>query len=234
MLQVKDLNISLGKDKQLSTGALTIESGLWALIGRNGSGKSSFLNTILQIKTPLSGLIQLHSKDIKDWKKHELSKLISVVFTKPDIFGNLSVFDVVKLGRIPYHNAFGLGTEQDDIYAQEAINTIGINELTEKLFINISDGEKQLVMIARAIAQDTRIIILDEPTAFLDVVNKQIIIRLLKRISSEMNKIILFSTHDISLIPVVCDGLLWIDNGHLHNSENRADFQHVINTLFDL
>lgn len=234
MLKVENLKISLGKDKQLLTDVFTIQSGLWALIGRNGSGKSSFLNTILQIKKTLGGSILLNSKDIRSWKKQELSQLISVVFTKPDIFGNLSVFDVVKLGRIPYHNAFGLGKKEDAIHTWNAIHTIGISELSEKLFTNISDGEKQLVMLARAIAQDTDIIILDEPTAFLDIVNKQTVIHLLKRISIEMNKIILFSTHDVNLIPEVCDGLLWINNGKLYDSTNSEGFQNTINTLFEL
>ncbi|MFK8036865.1 MAG: ABC transporter ATP-binding protein [Crocinitomicaceae bacterium] len=234
MLKVEDLKISLGKTKILSTSVLTIQSGLWALVGRNGSGKSSFLNTILQLKEPLEGQILLQSKAIQEWGKQEISKTISAVFTKPSIFGNLSVFDVVKLGRIPYSNAFGVGLKDDDDLTQKAIDIIGINDLVEKTFSTISDGEKQLVMIARAIAQNTPIIILDEPTAFLDIVNKQTIIRLLRKISNDMNKVILFSTHDVNLIPEVCDGMLWIDNGQMYSSENSADFEQTINTLFEI
>ena len=232
MIEVNEVEISLGKKKTLQTTSFTIHQGLWALIGRNGSGKSSFLNAILQLKAITAGSIKVDSKKVNEWSASELSKLVSVVYTKPEVFGSFTAFDVVMLGRLPYTNAFGIGSKKDTEMAKDAINTLNIKYLTDKLFNILSDGEKQMVMIARALAQDTAIIILDEPTAFLDVVNRKDIILLLKKITTEQNKTILFSTHDVEQLPEVCDGLLWINHQKLRSSEKKSEFSETINQLF--
>lgn len=231
-MTVEAVEIALGKTKQLKTASFTISTGLWALVGRNGSGKSTFLNAILQSNPVLKGKFSLNNKDLNDWSATELSKAISVVYTKPSVFGNMTVFDVVKLGRLPYANALGFIKKEDNVLVENAIDTLKIKNLAQKQFVVLSDGEKQLVMIARALAQDTPMMILDEPTAFLDVVNRQDIIKLLKEISLQFNKTILFSTHDIALIPELCDGLLWIQNSELKASAHKADFAKLLQNIF--
>ena len=232
MIEIDAIEISLGKHKSLTSNSFQIKDGLWALVGRNGSGKSTFLNSILQIKTIDSGTIKINDKPLINWSARELSKQISVVYTKPSIFGNFTVFDVVMLGRLPYANAFGMNTSKDFEAVEYAIETLKIEKLKLPQFNILSDGEKQMVMIARAIAQSTPIIILDEPTAFLDVVNRHTIIRMLKEISVKHQKTIIFSTHDVDLIPELCDGLLWIEKQKLYATEQKTDFSKTINHLF--
>jgi len=232
MITIHEVEISLGEKNTLKTQSFTIGAGFWALIGRNGSGKSSFLNAIIQDKALKKGSITLNEKPINEWDSAALSKEIAVVYTKPAIFGNYTVREVIELGRVPHTNVFGKVTDKDLEVCENAVNTLKINHLVTKHFNVLSDGEKQLVMIARALAQETSIIILDEPTAFLDVVNRSEIIKLLKEVSVNQNKTILFSTHDVSLIPHLCDGVLWIDNGSLSASAVKSDFKLIIDKIF--
>ncbi|MFK8043858.1 MAG: ABC transporter ATP-binding protein [Crocinitomicaceae bacterium] len=232
MIEIDDLEISLGVGHKLKTESFEISSGLWALIGRNGSGKSSFLNAVLQNKSHSKGNIALKGISVENWNANALAKEIAVVYTKPTIFGNYTVKEVIELGRIPHTSAFGKLTAADFAVCEKAVNTLKISHLVSKKFSVLSDGEKQLVMIARALAQETSVIILDEPTAFLDVVNRSEIIKVLKEVSVNHNKTILFSTHDVALIPSLCEGLLWIDNNVLKASIAKHEFKSIIDKIF--
>lgn len=169
------------------------------LIGKNGIGKSTLLNTISQNLPPLEGKIELLNKNLHTYTKEELSKIIGIVNTKTLPDHMLSVLDVIKLGRHPYTNWLGKFTKTDKKITDQAISKTGLQDLLQKPFHQTSDGEKQKIMIARVLAQDTPIILLDEPTAHLDIHHKIEMFQLLKSLCEEMNKTIIFSTHEVNL-----------------------------------
>ncbi|MFD1553317.1 ABC transporter ATP-binding protein [Putridiphycobacter roseus] len=234
MLSLNNLTIKLGDKKQVKTaGSLPIEKGLWALVGRNGAGKSTLIQTIIGVHPLESGTIEWQQRDLTLFNSKEKARIFSVVFTKPELFGNYGVEEVVALGRLPFQNVFGQHTDRDEMLIIEAMNTMGITNLQHQKFHTLSDGEKQLVMIARAIAQDTPVIILDEPTAFLDVLNRKKIVHILKEIARTKNKVILYSTHDVDMIPDTCDGMLWIHEAVLQMSIGNTAIRNTLNNLFN-
>lgn len=193
---IENCNISLAKGK------------LIALIGANGIGKSTLLRTLTNIQKPLSGKIFLKEKNINSFSAIELAQNISVVLTEPLPASNLTVFELIALGRQPYTNWIGKLSEQDNEQVKNAIKMTNINHLAHKKHDEISDGQLQKVLIARALAQDTPLIILDEPTTHLDLQHKVSILKLLKKLTVESNKCILFSTHDIDLAIQLCDEMI--------------------------
>ena len=233
MIEIKNISLFLGKQKPaLTVSHLELVTGLWALVGRNGAGKSTFLNTISGFNEHYSGDVFINHKDLKEIPKTELASQISVVLSKTEIFGNLTGLDVLFLGRLPYQNLIGHKTQQDVEVVNQIIDELQLKTLVSKPFSVLSDGEKQLIMIGRALVQNTPIIILDEPTAFLDVVNRKKIVKLLHKISSENNKLILFSTHNIDLIETFCDGMLMINENHITKIEGKHNFKTELDKLF--
>ncbi len=170
-----------------------------ALIGSNGIGKSTLLRTLVGFQDYFSGEIVINNKPLQNYSVSEKSKLISFVSTEPVKVANMTVFDLVAYGRFPYTNWFGKLTSADNTVIQSAIKSVGLEGFENKHVVQISDGERQRAMIARALAQDTPIIILDEPTAFLDVSNKYEIFHLLQVLASEKGKTIILSTHDLNI-----------------------------------
>lgn len=233
MIEIKNISLFLGKQKPaLTVNNLELVTGLWALVGRNGAGKSTFLNTISGFNEYYSGDIFINNKDLKEIPKTELATQISVVLSKTEIFGNLTGLDVLFLGRLPYQNLIGQKTQQDVKVVNQIVDELQLKTLKSKPFSVLSDGEKQLIMIGRALVQDTPIIILDEPTAFLDVVNRKKIVKLLHKVSSENNKLILFSTHNIDLIESFCDGILMINENQILKIDDKQSFKIELNKLF--
>jgi iron complex transport system ATP-binding protein len=188
---------------------LSFASGkLITLIGANGIGKSTLLRTVTGIQKPLSGHVYLNEKDISAYKPLELAQNLSLVLTEKLPPSNLSVFELVALGRQPYTNWVGTLTQADIEKVQEAIALTQIEHLTNKKHFEISDGQLQKVLIARALAQDTPLIILDEPTTHLDLLHKVSLFKLLKKLTQETQKCILFSTHDIDLAIQLSDEMI--------------------------
>lgn len=177
----------------LRTGELT------CLIGVNGAGKSTLLRTMASLQKPLDGSIQLMGRRLEDYGVKELSREVSVVLTDEVPEQNLSVEDTVALGRIPYTGYFGGLSTQDRRHINEAIEMVGMSAFRGRRLYSLSDGERQKVMIAKALAQDTRVILLDEPVAFLDFPSKVGMLRMLGHVAKERNKSVLLSIHDISL-----------------------------------
>jgi len=174
-------------------------SAIYALVGRNGSGKSTFLKTITGQISLLGGNLEIDSRSTKEVKAAELSRIISFVESKFDGVSFLSVENYLALGRAPYTNALGRLSAKDIEIVHEVAEEMGLAEFLEKDTINLSDGERQLCAIARALVQQTPILLLDEPTAFLDFANKQLLIDKLLHIAKEKQKCIIFSTHDLDL-----------------------------------
>ncbi|REE24940.1 iron complex transport system ATP-binding protein [Winogradskyella pacifica] len=181
---------------------------LIGLVGANGIGKSTLLRTLIKVQPELSGSIRLNNKDLKLTSTLELAKQLSIVLTEPLSSKNLSVFELVALGRHPYTNWIGNLTENDTTIIKKAMTLVNILELKDKKCYELSDGQLQKVMIARALAQDTDVIVLDEPTSHLDMYHKAYILKLLQKLTKETGKTILFSSHEIDLAIQLCDTMI--------------------------
>ncbi len=184
------------------------EGKLISLIGANGIGKSTLLRTLTGIQKPISGSVILNTKNLNDIDSWTIAQQLSVVLTEKLPPSNLTVFELIALGRQPYTNWIGKLTEIDIIKINEAIELTQIAHLSDKKHYEISDGQLQNVLVARALAQDTALIILDEPTTHLDLVHKVSLFKLLKKLTKETNKCILFSTHDIDLAIQLSDEMI--------------------------
>ena len=188
---------------------LSIDSGkLVALIGKNGIGKSTFLKTITGILPAISGEVFLQNQLLQTYTNETLAQELSLVLTEALPPSNLSVYEIIALGRQPYTNWLGTLTNEDQSKINEAISLTGISEFIHKKHYEISDGQLQKVMVARALAQDTSIIILDEPTTHLDLVHKVTLLKLLQKLTHETNKTILYSTHDLDLAIQLADEMI--------------------------
>jgi iron complex transport system ATP-binding protein len=192
----KNLNVNLREGK------------LIALIGANGIGKSTLLRTITGIQKPISGTVLLNEKNIHELNSLTLAQNLSVVLTEKLPPSNLTVWELIALGRQPYTNWIGKLTPKDISKVNEAIELTQIGHLKSKMHYEISDGQLQIVLIARALAQDTPLIILDEPTTHLDLLHKVLLFKLLKKLTQETGKCILFSTHDIDLAIELSDEMI--------------------------
>ncbi len=211
-LKTTDLSIGYAEDKILmkDISVELVPKKMVGLIGQNGVGKSTLIRTLCGLQKPLKGLITLNDKSIHEFSPKEIAKQISVVLTgKPESL-NLSVVDLITLGRFPYSGWLGTLKKRDKEKIEESISLMEINYIAHKRLFELSDGQLQKVMIARALAQDTSIIILDEPTSHLDLKNKIEVLQLLQKICST-GKSVLISTHEIQLTAQVCDDFWCMD-----------------------
>ncbi|MFV8370139.1 ABC transporter ATP-binding protein [Flavobacterium sp. LB2R40] len=188
---------------------LSLERGkLIAVIGANGIGKSTLLRTITGIQKTISGTVFLNGKNIHELNALTLAQNLSVVLTEKLPPSNLTVFELIALGRQPYTNWIGKLTDIDIVKINEAMQLTQISHLAAKKHYEISDGQLQKVLVARALAQDTPLIILDEPTTHLDLLHKVSLFKLLKKLTHETGKCILFSTHDIDMAIQLSDEMI--------------------------
>lgn len=171
-----------------------------ALVGANGSGKTTLFKTLTGNLKPIDGNIELCGRPLSDYSPNERARLFSLVLTeKPDdLF--LKVFDIVASGRYPHSGLMAKLRDKDLEMIKEKLQTIGVYHLIDRDFVSLSDGEKQKVMIAKALVQDTPIIYMDEPSAFLDYPSKVELLQLISRLATEEKKTILFSSHDLELL----------------------------------
>lgn len=181
-----DLNLSLRK------GMVT------ALLGKNGVGKSTLIKTITGMIPPLGGRVIVKGCDLHDFRRRELAKTMALVSTDAGLAGALTVREVVSLGRQPFTGVFDRLNDSDIRIVEDALKAAGIVHKADSFVGTLSDGERQKTMIARALAQNSEIIIMDEPFSFLDVEGKIELLSLMKKIACENNSAILFSTHDVS------------------------------------
>jgi len=195
--------IQKGLNLELKSGNLT------CILGNNGIGKSTLIRTLVNMQPLLEGEILVLDKNLKHYKPGLLAKHISLVLTESLPATNLSVYELVALGRQPYTNWVGTLTQADKNIIHTALLQTEISDLIFEKIYELSDGQKQRVMIARALAQDTEIIILDEPTVHLDIHHKIAVLKLLKKISKELNKSILIATHEVNFALQLADEL-WL------------------------
>lgn len=206
MSNLSTYNLSIGYSKKSSKYVvqsklnLELKAGeLVCLIGPNGSGKSTLMRTLSGLQKPLEGEVLIGEKNINQISRHERSLLISMVLTDKIDVENATVSDIVSLGRYPHTHWWGDTSKTDKEIIENAIDIVHLNDKKNSFLNELSDGERQRVMIAKALAQDTPIIILDEPTAHLDLPNRVEIMLLLHRLAQKTNKSILLSTHELDL-----------------------------------
>jgi iron complex transport system ATP-binding protein len=184
---------------------------LICLLGPNGSGKSTLIRTLAGVHPSLEGDITLFDHPLDQLSSKEIARRLSTVLTERVTVGNLSVYNLVAFGRSPYTGWLGSLSKEDEEKVRWAIEATGLVDFVNRDISKLSDGERQKVMIARALAQDTSVILLDEPTAHLDLPNRVEIIRLLRKLAHETGKGILLSTHELDLALKAGDRI-WLMN----------------------
>ena len=201
----KRTEVHAGLNFQLFRGELT------CLLGANGAGKSTLLRTLAAAQPSLSGGLRLLGRDLSDYSERELSRTIGVVLTDRTQAGGLTVYELVALGRQPYTGFFGRLNKEDKRLVEHALQAVEIAHKARCYMAELSDGERQKVMIAKALAQETPVIYLDEPTAFLDFPSKVEMMQLLHQLSRQTDKTIFLSTHDLELALQIADKIWLMD-----------------------
>lgn len=220
-IQLHDLRIGYRGKHHIYPVASDLNASLYSgrltcLLGANGVGKSTLLRTLSAFLSPLNGTITLLGKPLGQYTDKELARTLSVVLTERIDIPDLRVTDVVALGRTPYTGFLGGLNATDEEHVRSALEATGIPHLAQRKLHTLSDGERQKTMIAKALAQDTPLIFLDEPTAFLDYPSKVEMMQLLHRLSHSMQKTIFLSTHDLDLALQLADCVWLLDaEGHL-------------------
>ncbi len=220
MIEIKQLEIGYrSKRKQTSVFQglnASFQSGsLIGLIGDNGVGKSTLLKTLTGYLKPLHGSVLIHGENLESLSFEKKATLISIVTTEKIVGFNLTVYDVVALGRTPYLSMFGKLMPDDIAVIQRSLERLGLASLKDTLMEELSDGQRQKVMIAKSLAQETPIILLDEPTAFLDYTSKHKLFEDLKVVSLEEKKLIIVSSHDIDLMQKYMTKALYLKENNL-------------------
>lgn len=222
MLRAEHIAIGYPKKTLLSDLSFSAESGeRIALLGLNGTGKSTLLRTLAGLLTAKSGSVKLEAEDLNALRSDERARRLAVVTTERLKTGSMTAFEVVAMGRYPYTGMFGRLNAKDEEAIHASLQICGVLDLQQQLFAELSDGQKQRTLIARALAQETPVIILDEPTSFLDVRGKAEVFDLLKRLPE---KLILFSTHEVERATEVASRCWVIDeDGGFHDLPVTSD-----------
>lgn len=214
LIEIKNLAVGYGNCIVADSVNATLQGGgLTALVGRNGAGKSTLMRTMCGYMRPLSGEILYDGNRYSMLGATDLSKLIAVVLTDTLPTLNLTVRELVSLGRTPYTNFAGRLRERDRNMVETAMRLMNIESFADRRVASLSDGERQKCFIAKALAQETPVILLDEPSAFLDFPGRVELFRLMKRLAVEGGKAVLLSTHDIELATRFSDYLWFVDGG---------------------
>jgi iron complex transport system ATP-binding protein len=224
VIEIDRLNFSYEKTPVLSELSFCIENNaFFIIIGPNGSGKSTLLKIIAGIVQPSAGQIHIHGRPITGYPKKSLAKIISWVPQMTVVDFPFSVLDVVLMGRAPHLGLLGLEKKTDIVKAMEALEFTGVAHLSNRKINHLSGGEQQRVFIARAICQDTEILLLDEPTASLDLAHQVRIMDLMEKLKAEKKTTIVMVSHDINLAAMYGDVLLLISKGKIVKSGPPAE-----------
>ena len=217
---IEFINLSVGFNHKTVLSHLNgsiAEGKLIALMGINGVGKSCFLKTMTTINPPISGSLKIDNVDISNITNLEMSKIMAVVLTDKIHVDFLSAEELIRLGRSPHTSFWGGLSENDNQVLNDIVKLLKIESIYDRLFSELSDGQKQKVLLARALVQEPRFLFLDEPTTYLDIPSKIELMKILKFISVEKKMGVFFSTHDLNLVKETVDEIWLIDNqGVLH------------------
>ncbi|HPT31508.1 MAG TPA: ABC transporter ATP-binding protein [Prolixibacteraceae bacterium] len=238
-LQTENLDVGYavpGKTDSFTRRAISVSAvrgEIIALIGPNGIGKSTLLKTLAGLIPKVTGQILVNGSPAGDYNPDQLSRLLSFVSTEKPMVPQMTVAELVAYGRFPYTGWLGTLKKEDHLRVREAISKVGITHLSGNMINEISDGERQRAMIARALAQDTPLIILDEPTAFLDISNTYAIFHLLHELARKEQKTIILSTHDLHLALQKMDKLwIMLDTATLEGAPEDAILRGWLQHLF--
>ncbi len=216
LLHSEGLSVGFGGSVLISDVNIALHAGeVGALIGLNGTGKSTLLRTLAGLHEPLDGTITVNDRPLAAMSSLERARALSVVLTGKPQAGLLDVRTLVSLGRQPWTGHLGRLTPKDHDRIDEAMERTGVTSFSERSLQSLSDGEGQKVLIARALAQDAPVMLLDEPTAFLDLVNRVSVMRLLRDIARTSDRAVLLSTHDLTSALQLCDRILLVHGGTL-------------------
>lgn len=236
MIRLENISLGYGARRLLEGVTTRFEAGtLTALIGRNGAGKSTLLRALAGLEPLQAGTITIEGTPIAELDSAEAARRVAFVATDKVRIANLPCEDLVALGRAPYTNWIGRLQAVDREIVADALEKVGMSDFARKTMDRMSDGECQRVMIARALAQQTPVILLDEPTAFLDMPNRYELCRLLQRLAHDEQKAIIFSTHELDIASKMCDSIALIDTPHLlHQSAAEMVAGGAIERLFGI
>ena len=221
---VADINIAL------------LEGQFICLLGPNGSGKSTILKTLVRMLQPLGGEVYLNERNIINLNNQDIAKTTAVVLTDPITPGLLTVYDIVMLGRHPHTGFMGKPTNEDSYKVFEALKVVNAADLVQRYFTELSDGEKQKVMLARALAQEPKLIILDEPTSHLDARHRIEVMLILRQLTQEKGVTVIASLHDIDLAMKACDVAILVKDEKILACGTPEDILHedLVAKLYDM
>ena len=235
----KTQNLSVGYNRKpiLENISLGVYKGqILTLIGPNGSGKSTILKNLIREMNPLGGVVVLEGKDINNYSSKDFAKQMSVVLTEKVKTELLTCRDVVAMGRYPYTNYFGKLTPEDERIVDESLESVAALDIAEKDFSQISDGQRQRIMLARAICQKPQIIVLDEPTSFLDIRHKIELLDILQNMAVKENVTVVLSLHEIELANRISDWVMCVraDGKILYGTPDEIFKDEIIRELYDI
>ncbi|AHF79481.1 ABC transporter ATP-binding protein [Thermococcus paralvinellae] len=236
MLKVKNLEFAYRNGKVLKGVSFELKSGVGCLLGPNGAGKSTLLKCIVGILRPQSGRVELDGVDLIKLSFKERAKFVSYAPQEFSINFPYTVFEVVLMGRNPYVNLFEGPKREDEDKALKALKMLGINDLKDRPFTSLSGGQKRLVLIARALAQDGKLLVFDEPTSFLDFKNQLLVLSVIEKIAEKLEKLVLLSLHDPNLALTFCDEVFLMKDGKIlmHGRIDEVVNEENLNLLYEL
>jgi iron complex transport system ATP-binding protein len=237
MLAATDISFSYGRAKVLQDVSIAVARGsIVGLLGPNGSGKTTLLRIVAGILPPLAGTVLVGGQPIEQLTRRELARRIAVVPQETHSTFDFSVMDMVLMGRYPHLGAFELEGAADQDIAREALRATGTAALETRAFATLSGGEKQRVVIASALAQASEMLLLDEPTAALDLGYQCEIAALLRRLNAERRTTMIVSTHDLNLAAAICEHIVLLKDGRVlaHGATRDTLTADSIRWLYDV
>lgn len=237
MIKANDLKLCYDEKIILDNINLDIEEGkITALIGSNGCGKSTLIKSIARILTPKSGTVLMKDKNISKIPSKEVSRLLSMLPQNSNAPEDLTVYDLVKQGRYPYHNLLSFWSKKDEKIVLEAISKMGLVNEKNVTLGNLSGGQRQRAWIALALAQDTEIILLDEPTNHLDIKYQLEILNILKELNEKENRTIVMVIHDINHALKYAHNIVALKDGDIFAQGNKESIinEDLIKSVFDI
>ena len=216
MIKLNDITLSFGSRKLIEHASAHFECGrMTALLGRNGTGKSTLLRAIASLGEVQGGAIEIGGRELSELSNADLARMVAFVNTERVSVEAMTAYGLVAVGRSPYTDWSGRLRSSDHEAIERSIRIAGVEHLADRYVDTLSDGECQRVMIAKALAQDTPAILLDEPTSYLDMPNRYELCTLLGRLAHDEGKCVLFSTHELDIALTLSDNIALVDTPQL-------------------